>query len=95
MLNRLTTVEIIRQNRGPASSLRLQVAAMTCDECGAIPWDELQVKSHYFTSTLEWQRLVSFKILRLYFIPYLGSLLCFSVILTFYSLLFYSKNIHI
>ncbi|XP_039949315.1 UHRF1-binding protein 1 isoform X2 [Bactrocera tryoni] len=39
---RLTTVELIRQNEGNASSLRLQVAAVSCDECGAIPWDELQ-----------------------------------------------------
>ncbi|XP_055684549.1 bridge-like lipid transfer protein family member 3B isoform X2 [Lutzomyia longipalpis] len=39
---RLTTVEIIRQNQGSDSSLRLQVAAVSCDECGAIPWDELQ-----------------------------------------------------
>lgn len=42
---RLTTVELIRQNRGPLSSIRMQVAAVTCDECGAIPWDELQVYS--------------------------------------------------
>uniref|UniRef100_A0A6B2EHQ2 Uncharacterized protein n=1 Tax=Phlebotomus kandelakii TaxID=1109342 RepID=A0A6B2EHQ2_9DIPT len=41
---RLTTVEIIRQNQGSNSSLRLQVAAVSCDECGAIPWDELQTK---------------------------------------------------
>lgn len=40
---RLTTVEFIRQNRGPLSSIRAQVAAISCDECGAIPWDELQV----------------------------------------------------
>lgn len=40
---RLTTLEVIRQNEGPSSSLRLQVAAVSCDECGAIPWDELQV----------------------------------------------------
>lgn len=40
---RLTTVEVIRQNEGPSSSVRLQVAAVSCDECGAIPWDELQV----------------------------------------------------
>uniref|UniRef100_A0A0K8W3Y0 UHRF1-binding protein 1-like n=1 Tax=Bactrocera latifrons TaxID=174628 RepID=A0A0K8W3Y0_BACLA len=39
---RLTTVELIRQNEGNTSSLRLQVAAVSCDECGAIPWDELQ-----------------------------------------------------
>lgn len=42
-LQRLTTVEIIRQQKGCASSLRLQISALTCDECGAIPWDELQV----------------------------------------------------
>lgn len=40
---RLTTVEVIRQQEGPKSSVRLQVAAVSCDECGAIPWDELQV----------------------------------------------------
>ncbi|XP_054742052.1 bridge-like lipid transfer protein family member 3B isoform X1 [Anastrepha obliqua] len=39
---RLTTVELIRQNEGNSSSLRVQVAAVSCDECGAIPWDELQ-----------------------------------------------------
>lgn len=41
---RLTTVEVIRQNRGPLSAIRVQVAAVSCDECGAIPWDEFQVK---------------------------------------------------
>ncbi|KAL7740313.1 hypothetical protein ACLKA6_018758 [Drosophila palustris] len=41
---RLTTVEVIRQQEGPKSSVRLQVAAVSCDECGAIPWDELQTK---------------------------------------------------
>ncbi|ALC39333.1 CG34126 [Drosophila busckii] len=41
---RLTTVELIRQQEGPQSSVRLQVAAVSCDECGAIPWDELQTK---------------------------------------------------
>lgn len=41
--HRMTTVEIIRQNRSDSSSIRLQVAAISCDECGAIPWDELQV----------------------------------------------------
>ncbi|XP_032311262.1 UHRF1-binding protein 1 isoform X2 [Drosophila ananassae] len=41
---RLTTVELIRQQEGPKSSVRLQVAAVSCDECGAIPWDELQTK---------------------------------------------------
>ncbi|XP_064535125.1 bridge-like lipid transfer protein family member 3A isoform X1 [Drosophila montana] len=40
---RLTTVELIRQQEGPKSSVRLQVAAISCDECGAIPWDELQI----------------------------------------------------
>lgn len=40
---RLTMVELIRQNRGPISSIRVQVAAVSCDECGAIPWDEFQV----------------------------------------------------
>ncbi|XP_049283262.1 UHRF1-binding protein 1-like isoform X2 [Anopheles funestus] len=39
---RLTTVEVIRQNVGNGSSLRLQVSAISCDECGAIPWDEFQ-----------------------------------------------------
>lgn len=41
---RLTMVEIIRQNRGPISAIRVQVQAVSCDECGAIPWDEFQVK---------------------------------------------------
>lgn len=41
---RLTTVELIRQNRGPVSAIRVQVAAVSCDECGAIPWDEFQVR---------------------------------------------------
>lgn len=36
-------MEVIRQQEGPKSSVRLQVAAVSCDECGAIPWDELQV----------------------------------------------------
>ncbi|XP_058062707.1 bridge-like lipid transfer protein family member 3B [Anopheles bellator] len=39
---RLTTVEVIRQNVESCSSLRLQVSAISCDECGAIPWDEFQ-----------------------------------------------------
>ncbi|XP_053673810.1 bridge-like lipid transfer protein family member 3A [Anopheles nili] len=41
---RLTTVEVIRQNVGSGSSLRLQISAISCDECGAIPWDEFQTK---------------------------------------------------
>lgn len=41
---RLTMVEFIRQNRGPVSAIRVQVAAVSCDECGAIPWDEFQVQ---------------------------------------------------
>ncbi|XP_055295755.1 bridge-like lipid transfer protein family member 3B isoform X2 [Sitodiplosis mosellana] len=41
---RLTMVEIIRQNRGPISAIRVQVSAVSCDECGAIPWDEFQTK---------------------------------------------------
>ncbi|XP_065355354.1 bridge-like lipid transfer protein family member 3B isoform X2 [Calliphora vicina] len=41
---RLTTVEVIRQQEGNNSTLRVQVAAIQCDECGAIPWDELQNK---------------------------------------------------
>lgn len=41
---RLTTVEMIRQNIGNESSIRLQVSAISCDECGAIPWDEFQTK---------------------------------------------------
>lgn len=40
---RLTTVEVIQQKEGNTSTLRVQVAAISCDECGAIPWDELQV----------------------------------------------------
>ncbi|XP_061388680.1 bridge-like lipid transfer protein family member 3B [Musca vetustissima] len=39
---RLTTVEVIQQKEGNNSTLRVQVAAISCDECGAIPWDELQ-----------------------------------------------------
>jgi ribosomal protein S26 len=34
---------LIRQNKGAQSTARVQVAAITCDECGAIPWDEFQV----------------------------------------------------
>ncbi|XP_063697421.1 bridge-like lipid transfer protein family member 3B isoform X2 [Culicoides brevitarsis] len=41
---RLTTVELIRQNKGSSSSMRVQVSTLTCDECGAIPWDEFQTK---------------------------------------------------
>lgn len=41
---RMNMVELIRQNRGPVSAIRLQVAAIQCDECGAIPYDEFQVK---------------------------------------------------
>lgn len=41
---RLTTVEVLRENVGNSSSLRLQVSAVSCDECGAIPWDEFQTK---------------------------------------------------
>ncbi|XP_058981537.1 bridge-like lipid transfer protein family member 3B isoform X3 [Musca domestica] len=41
---RLTTVELIQQKEGNNSTLRVQVAAISCDECGAIPWDELQNK---------------------------------------------------
>lgn len=48
---RLTTVEIIRQQKGCSSSLRLQISALTCDECGAIPWDELQVYSLSFITS--------------------------------------------
>ncbi|XP_055541328.1 bridge-like lipid transfer protein family member 3A isoform X2 [Wyeomyia smithii] len=39
---RLTTVEVIRQNICNISAIRLQVSAVSCDECGAIPWDEFQ-----------------------------------------------------
>ena len=38
-------MEVIRQQEGNNSTLRVQVAAIQCDECGAIPWDELQVSS--------------------------------------------------
>lgn len=41
---RMNMVELIRQNRGPVSAIRLQVAAIQCDECGAIPYEEFQVK---------------------------------------------------
>lgn len=37
-------LEFIRQNRGPLSAIRVQVAAVSAEECGAIPWDEFQVK---------------------------------------------------
>ncbi|XP_055375780.1 bridge-like lipid transfer protein family member 3A isoform X3 [Condylostylus longicornis] len=47
---RLTTVELIRQNEGYKSSFKLQVSAISCDECGAIPWDELQTV-HQSTKT--------------------------------------------
>ncbi|XP_055635192.1 bridge-like lipid transfer protein family member 3B [Toxorhynchites rutilus septentrionalis] len=43
---RLTTVEVIRENVGNTSSIRLQVSAISCDECGAIPWDEFQNDQH-------------------------------------------------
>lgn len=45
---RLTMVEFIRQNRGPVSAIRAQVAAVSCNECGAIPWDEFQVENNSF-----------------------------------------------
>lgn len=45
MAYRLTTVEVIHQTIGSTSSMRLQLSALACDECGAIPWDELQVSS--------------------------------------------------
>lgn len=47
----LTTVEVIHQNVGNESSLRLQLSALSCDECGAIPWDELQVKTRVCISS--------------------------------------------
>lgn len=44
-------LEFIRQNRGPLSAIRAQVAAVSVEECGAIPWDEFQVKQkHRFRS---------------------------------------------
>lgn len=43
---RLTMVEVIRQNVGNISSIRLQVSAVSCDECGSIPWDEFQSGQH-------------------------------------------------
>ncbi|XP_062547438.1 bridge-like lipid transfer protein family member 3B isoform X2 [Armigeres subalbatus] len=43
---RLTTVEVIRHNVGNTSSIRLQVSAVSCDECGSIPWDEFQSDQH-------------------------------------------------
>lgn len=39
-------LEFIRQNRGPLSAIRVQVAAVSVEECGAIPWDEFQVKKN-------------------------------------------------
>ncbi|KAG5675899.1 hypothetical protein PVAND_005758 [Polypedilum vanderplanki] len=41
---RLTTVELIRQNVGQSSVARIQVSAVSLEECTAIPWDELQMK---------------------------------------------------
>lgn len=61
---RLTTVELIRQQEGPKSSVRLQVAAVSCDECGAIPWDELQVD---FIEGLPFLLLESFQLFVFHF----------------------------
>lgn len=47
---RLSTLELIRQNRGPLSAIRVQVAAVSCDECGSIPWDEFQASGCYTIS---------------------------------------------
>lgn len=45
---RLTMVEFIRQNRAELSAIRVMVTAVSCDECGAIPWDEFQVQKNGF-----------------------------------------------
>lgn len=49
---RLTMVEFIRQNRGPVSAIRVQVAAVSTEECSAIPWDEFQVQKIGFRHIL-------------------------------------------
>lgn len=53
---RLTMVEFIRQNRAELSAIRVMVTAVSCDECGAIPWDEFQVQKngfrHFFSLSL-------------------------------------------
>lgn len=60
---RLTMVEFIRQNRGPASAIRMQIAAISCDECGAIPWDEFQVqKNSFHQCTHTYSLQISFRV---------------------------------
>ncbi|PSN57252.1 hypothetical protein C0J52_02548 [Blattella germanica] len=39
---KLGKVEFIQQSQGFSSSIKVQVSSVTCDECGAIPWDEFQ-----------------------------------------------------
>ncbi|XP_070496811.1 bridge-like lipid transfer protein family member 3B isoform X5 [Chironomus tepperi] len=39
---RLTTVELIRENKGSSSVARVQVSAISLEECESLAWDELQ-----------------------------------------------------
>jgi hypothetical protein len=46
---KLGKVEFVQQSQGFSSAVKVQVSSLTCDECGAIPWDEFQVlSSHVF-----------------------------------------------
>lgn len=68
---------MIRQQEGPKSSVRLQVAAVSCDECGAIPWDELQV-GHVLTSLQLLIIIIFFiyKLINSYFVLYINNSFC-------------------
>lgn len=68
-------MEVIRQQEGNNSTLRVQVAAIQCDECGAIPWDELQVsKTYRDLNYLLFSVLLSLSYIFLFYILFL---LCF------------------
>lgn len=41
---KLAKVEFMQQSEGFSSSIKVQVANVTSEECGAIPWDEFQSK---------------------------------------------------
>lgn len=41
---KLAKVEFVQQSEGFSSSIKVQVANVTSEECGAIPWDEFQSK---------------------------------------------------
>ncbi|KAK3923200.1 UHRF1-binding protein 1-like [Frankliniella fusca] len=41
---KLAKVEFVQQSEGFSSIIKVQVANVTSDECGAIPWDEFQSK---------------------------------------------------